>query len=203
MRICYVFALVTICFGLTALGSTGLTASSVTMQRNGAMQIGGRSLKCGSVRNVVDPHLPNLGMASRGILSVNPTLLDRQPPIVRLFVYHHECGHHHVGASELAADCWAAKRGVQDGWLTKNALGQICKSFGNGPATATHPAGPHRCRSLNQCYTVAAAAQAKEQRAAASTAKPASGEPALVRGPKLVREGTDRDRAASTAKSFQ
>jgi len=77
--------------------------------------------------------------------------------VVRLFVFHHECGHHHVGASEFGADCWAVQRGVRDGWLNRASLAPICTSFGNGPASATHPSGARRCGNLYRCFAAAAA----------------------------------------------
>ena len=89
------------------------SASPISLQRDGAVTIAGRVLRCGSVRNVLDPRLPNLGVAAPGVLVLNPGLLNRQSEIVRLFVFHHECGHHHVGASELKADCWAVTEGVK------------------------------------------------------------------------------------------
>lgn len=208
MRIPYSFGLIGVCCGLAALGSVAvLAASLVSVQRDGALQIAGRNLKCGSVRNVVDRRLPNLGMAGPGVLSINPLLLDRQPQTVRLFVYHHECGHHHVGASELAADCWAVNRGMRDGWLDKSAMAQICKSFGNGPETDTHPSGKRRCKSLDRCFATVAATLVKEQRAAAAatitSAKRAEKSPTLLYGPKLVRDGTERENRQPPLRSVQ
>jgi hypothetical protein len=135
----------------------------VSKQRDGTLLIAGRNLRCGNARNVVDPRLPNLGLAAPGVLVMNPRLLNRWPATVRLFVFHHECGHHHVGASELAADCWAVKQGVRQGWLDRASLQQICRSFGNGPATSTHPSGASRCASLDQCFASAVAALPKQR----------------------------------------
>ncbi|MFX8668596.1 hypothetical protein ABTM51_20785, partial [Acinetobacter baumannii] len=78
----------------------------------------GRKVSCGrNIRTILDPQLPNLGIATRNLLVMNPRLLQRQPENVRLFVFHHECGHHHVGGDELGADCWAVRQGVASGWL--------------------------------------------------------------------------------------
>jgi hypothetical protein len=77
--------------------------------------------------------------------------------VVRLFVFYHECGHHHVGASELGADCWAVGQGVRQGWLDRGELGQVCRSFGNAPATATHPSGSERCANVERCLASAIA----------------------------------------------
>lgn len=129
------------------------------MQQDGTLQIAGRSLRCGSIRNVLDPELPSLGLAGRSVVVLNPELLDRYSPIVRLFVFHHECGHHHIGSDELAADCWAVRRGLRDGWLDKRDLTSICRSFGNARETETHPSAPRRCASLERCFIAAAGAK--------------------------------------------
>ena len=120
--------------------------------------IAGRVLRCGSVRNVLDPRLPNLGVAAPGVLVLDPGLLSRHSETVRLFVFHHECGHHHVGASELKADCWAVSEGVKQGWLDRGGLAEACRSFGNAPATSTHPSGARRCANLDRCFAAAIAA---------------------------------------------
>jgi hypothetical protein len=172
------------------------------LQRDGAVAIAGRALRCGGVRNVLDPRLPNLGVAAPGVLVLNPGLLSRQSEIVRLFVFHHECGHHHVGGSELKADCWAVSEGVKGGWLDRDGLVQACRSFGDAPQTATHPSGARRCANLDRCFATAVAAQSKAlaqaqagrqapgpHLVAASAAREA---PKLVSGPTLLRSGTLR-----------
>ena len=127
-------------------------SSPVDLRRNGELLIAGRALRCGRVRNVLDPELPNLGSAAPGIVVFNPYLLNRESDAVRLFVFHHECGHHNVGSSEIGADCWAVKQGVLQGWFDQQAIEQVCGSFGNGPASVTHPSGARRCASLRQCF---------------------------------------------------
>ena len=180
---------------MAGAGSTLVWAApSIDLQRDGALAMAGRTLRCGSVRNVLDARLPNLGLAARGVVVFNPRLLGRQTDTVRLFVFHHECGHHHVGGSETGADCWAAKRGIQDGWLNRKGLVEVCRSFGNAPATPTHPSGANRCASLQQCFTIATATQAKQIASRASVGKSAPGAaaPKLVFGPTLVRDGLQR-----------
>ena len=137
------------------LGSNEVrSAPPVTLEPDGSIQIAARKLRCGDVRNVLDTRLLNLGISvpDAKLLVINPTLVARQPGTVRLFVFHHECGHHHVGASELSADCWAVRSGVRDGWLDGAGLGQICKSFGDAPASSTHPSATQRCSNLNRCF---------------------------------------------------
>jgi hypothetical protein len=167
-----------------AIATGARAAPPVALQADGSLQIAGRSLKCGSVRNALDARLPNLGISvpASKLLVINPALLARQSTTVRLFVFHHECGHHHVGASELNADCWAVHRGVEDGWLSRTGLVEVCKSFGGAPATSTHPSGARRCSNLDRCYNLAEA-----ERTAAMSARAAV--PQLVSGPRLIRDG--------------
>ena len=142
-------------FMYCCLGIGGVkSASPVALETDGSIRIGARKLQCGGVRNVLDTRLPNLGISvpDAKLLVINPMLVARQPKLVRLFVFHHECGHHHVGASEFNADCWAVRRGVRDGWLNKAGLAQVCSSFGSAPATVTHPSGRQRCVNIERCF---------------------------------------------------
>lgn len=163
-----------------ATGHRTDASPAVRDARDGTLEIAGRVVRCGRVRNVLDVRLPNLGISipDKGVLVINPSMLQRYPESVRLFVYHHECAHHHVGGDEMKADCWAVDRGVRDGWLDKAKLAEVCRSFGNAPSTPTHPSAASRCRNLERCF-------------AATTAKttPAIGAPALRSGPTLVRSG--------------
>src|SRR5690606_12862853 len=99
------------------------------IQRGGTMSIAGRNLRCGSTRNVLDRRLPSEGAAAPAVLIINPRLINRMPPVLRIFVYYHECGHHRIGASEIRADCWAVNKGVSEGWLNRDGLRQVCRSF--------------------------------------------------------------------------
>jgi len=144
---------------------------SIDLRRNGELLIAGRALRCGRVRNILDPGLPNLGSAPPGIIVLNPYLLNKESDVVRLFVFHHECGHHNVGRSEIGADCWAVRQGVSQGWFDHQAIEQVCGSFGNFPASATHPSGARRCASLRQCFANVTAATAKQRFAARRLAK--------------------------------
>jgi hypothetical protein len=167
-------------------------AAPVSLKRDGAITMAGRTLKCGKVRNVLDSRLPNLGIASPGLLVMNPRLLTKQPQAVRLFVFHHECGHHHVGGNELKADCWAVGEGVRGGWLDRNGLAQVCRSFGDAPPTATHPSGQQRCGNLDRCF----AAATQSQRTATASTRAAKSPPELTSGPTLIRPGVVSDEDA-------
>lgn len=162
-----------------AYTSAGTAASpALELSSAGELAIDGRRVTCKSdIRTILDANLPNLGIATRSQLVLNPHLLKRMSPVVRLFVYHHECGHHHVGGDEFGADCWAVRAGVSHGWLQQRQLGEICTSFGNSRATATHPATAARCKALQACY---ADAVRKPPQTTASVGAPE---------PQLVHEG--------------
>ena len=127
---------------------------AVSLQADGSVDISGRAVRCGSVRNVLDSNLPSLGLSvpTMKLLVLNPVELGKQSAILRLFVFHHECGHHHVGASELAADCWSIREGVRAGWMSKAGLAQVCNFMGGLPQSPTHPSGAERCKNLTRCF---------------------------------------------------
>ncbi|MFZ0848811.1 MAG: hypothetical protein WAO08_06370 [Hyphomicrobiaceae bacterium] len=178
-------AVAAVLLSLTFSGASAQSAAPVSLQRDGAITMAGRTLKCGSVRNVLDSRLPNLGIASPGVLIMNPRLLTKQPQTVRLFVFFHECGHHHVGGNELRADCWAVGEGVREGWLDRKGLAQVCTSFGDAPPTPTHPSGRQRCGNLDRCF----AAATERQRTASTGLTPKAVPPKLTSGPTLIRPG--------------
>jgi hypothetical protein len=150
--------------GAGMLGDAAQAGPAVSLRRDGGVEIAGRTVQCGRVRARLDSNLPGLGAAAPDarLLILNPAGLQRQPDTVRLFVFYHECGHHHVGASELQADCWGVDRGVREGWLDAAGLKQVCASFGGMPETPTHPSTARRCRNLNMCFGAATAAIQRE-----------------------------------------
>ena len=112
------------------------------------------------------------------LMILNPSLLGRYTRVVQLFVFHHECGHHHVGESELGADCWAVGQGVREGWLDRNGLTQVCRSFENAPETDTHPSGQRRCSNIDKCFAKAEVEHAKAAPAKAAAAQTLAANPA-------------------------
>lgn len=175
------------------------------IERDGTLKIAGRNLRCGRTRNVLDRSLPSEGAAAPGVLIINPRLITRMPETVGVFVYYHECGHHNIGASELKADTWAVERGVMEGWLDQEGLKQVCRSFGNMPATPTHPSARSRCRNLDRSYARAVAKlpkqQPAEQKEAGAEPVALGGAPAptLVSGPRLIGTGKTQAEEDKTA----
>jgi len=161
------------------------------LTKAGNLQLAGRQVHCERVRLRLDRHLENLGAAAPDdrLLVINPFLLRQYSKTVQLFVFHHECGHHRVGASELKADCWAVDRGVRDGWLDRNGLDQVCRSFEDAPETETHPSGRRRCANIDRCFAATERTIAKEQKAQQRKIETAAlrAAPKLVSGPHLVR----------------
>jgi hypothetical protein len=195
-RIGSMAAIALVCVGVS--GPLVRSASPISLERDGSLEIDGRKVRCGSVRSALDPRLSNLGISvpDRRLLVINPVRLARETETVRLFVFYHECGHHHVGGSELQADCWAVARGVGEGWLDRTGLGQVCRSFENAPETATHPSGARRCRNLDRCFVQAKARQANvrlaDKQRPITAAQAASPTPKLLSGPTLLRSGVSR-----------
>lgn len=185
---------------VVAFTSTEGRAQTARMTPDGVFEVGGRRMKCDNVRTRMDRDLPNLGVAvpAQRLLLINPVLIGRQPSVVQMFVYAHECGHHRVGASELGADCWAVNRGIADGWLDRASLQHICRSFGGRPATETHPSAQNRCAALDRCFATALARRGPNTTKAAQAAVPQS--PAPARGVASVSTGpTAGDGANATA----
>jgi hypothetical protein len=190
------FGVIAAALALVGVGSSaGLSAPSMSLKRDGSLDIGGRNLRCGPIRIMLPRRLNNLGVAGPGMIALNPRLLSSYPEIVRLFVFAHECGHHHVGGSELGADCWAVRRGVREGWLDRNGLEQVCRSVSDEPASSTHPSGRKRCMNLDRCFASAVAALPKAPSATAEASvvpRPGTAAPKLLAQPTLVRTGTVR-----------
>lgn len=192
-------ALVATAVALAVLGLSAappLSAGSAQKLSGTSVEIAGRTLRCGNVRILSDRHLPSEGAAADGVLILNPRMLSEQPASVRLFVFHHECGHHNVGDSELEADCWAVDQGVRDGWLDAKGLDAVCQSFEDAPESDTHPSGKRRCRNLDRCFSKSVATLAAKRAGllappslALRSSRPP---PRLVSGPTLIGTGTLR-----------
>jgi hypothetical protein len=198
MRSCRFFAMIAAALALVTVGSSGgLSASPMSVKRDGSLEIGANNVSCGPIRIMLPRRLPDMGIAGPGFIALNPRLLSSYPEIVRLFVFYHECGHHHVGGDELGADCWAVGHGVREGWLDRDGLGQVCQVFGNDPQTASHPSGRRRCKNLDRCFASALNELPKPQQGpanekASATARAGDGTPRLLSPPTLVRTGIVR-----------
>lgn len=116
----------------------------------GKLVVAGRALTCGDTPTLIR-NFPGYAVSST-LIVLNLGALSSLPPVVRWMVYYHECGHIHVGASEVAADCWAVKRARREGWLTQKGLNQVCAVFNQVGHGAAHPAPEQRCDLMRQCF---------------------------------------------------
>jgi len=152
-----ILALVPLAASLLAVPHPFSTPAGAEQMVGRSVTLAGRKMSCGKADIMVDHSLPSEGGAGETILILNPTMLNQQPPTVRLFVFTHECGHLSVGDSELKADCFAVNRGVREGWLTRQGLREVCDSFEGAPETPTHPSAKRRCANLDRCFAKAEA----------------------------------------------
>lgn len=177
--------------GLAAAVFSGppLPAFSQTLQRDGGVKIGNYAARCGHVPARFDPDLPIEGAAVIGeAVVLNPALLAEHPETVRLFIYHHECGHHVVGGSELAADCYAVSQGVLGGWLDRAGVDGVCRSIGDEDASSTHPSGRKRCKNMVKCFVEAAARPPRPSKTATNVVAAKASSPSSASAFRLVRE---------------
>ncbi|MCK9911642.1 hypothetical protein MXD81_20980, partial [Microbacteriaceae bacterium K1510] len=52
-----------------------------------SVTLAGRKMSCGKADIMIDRDLPSEGGAGDTVLILNPVMLNKQPPIVRLFVF--------------------------------------------------------------------------------------------------------------------
>lgn len=108
-----------------------------------------------------DTTLPNVGIATylggQPIIIMNPRVLERFSPLMRMWWYLHECGHHalppHLN-NEVNADCYAARRMRDMGFVrTQSDLMEICAQLSTLPGNiwSGHLPGPGRCEVVVQC----------------------------------------------------
>jgi len=125
---------------------------------NGQLSFDGKPFTCGKFPTVLDPLLNDYAAAPyKGFIILNPKLMPKVSTPVKLWIYHHECGHVLGIKDEAKADCFSAQRGRRAGWLTLEGLEQVCEFVRVGQANATHQSGVQRCAAMRQCYSIDAA----------------------------------------------
>ena len=87
------------------------------------------------------------------LIVLNRTVLQDFPKPVWKFILAHECAHSDplIGDDEDAADCAAAKRGAQDGWLGKSEVIQTCVQLSRSSPDGSHMPIATRCGNIRQC----------------------------------------------------
>lgn len=120
---------------------------------NGQLSFDGQPFTCGRFPTVLDPLLSDYAAAPyKGFIILNPKLMPKVATPVKLWIFHHECGHALGIKDETKADCFSAQRGRRAGWLTPEGLEQVCDFISAGKADAAHSAGPERCATMRLCY---------------------------------------------------
>ena len=90
----------------------------------GRLVVAGRKLSCGATATLLRDFE---GFAvSSTVIMLNMQALKDLPRPVQWLIYYHECGHILFGPSETAADCYAVRRARREGWLSKQALDDVC-----------------------------------------------------------------------------
>ena len=118
----------------------------------GTFSVDGYPVVCYNVTFVVDPSLPDVGMARPGYIILNPNYFTGLPTSLKLFWVGHECGHHVVGYDETAADCWSVRTGRDQGWFPPAAFQDLIVMLRNNPGDIVHPPGPARIAAMIECY---------------------------------------------------
>ena len=118
----------------------------------GELVIDGRKVICGKRPTVLDNKLDDYGAAYPGFLILNPKLLTRVSPAVKLWIHAHECGHQYRGPDEETADCFAVQRGRRQGWLSPEGLEEVCRFISPVKGDGMHLGGSHRCEAMRACF---------------------------------------------------
>lgn len=128
----------------------------------GRLVVAGRRLSCGATATLIRDFE---GFAvSSTVIMLNMQALKELPRSVQWLIYYHECGHILHGPSETAADCYSVRRARREGWLSRQALDDICATFniaGHGPV---HPDSEARCEQLRQCFAKKSGVTARDDR---------------------------------------
>lgn len=140
-------------------------AANVLSTENGktSVELSGRVVSCPIARYKIPAQIyaaksssdTGGGEAASGGTGIwlNYPMLKKTPPVVQWFIFYHECGHLQIdgGGTELRADTWATKFGVEQGWLkTEEDLQHVCDSWEGAPAIGVHPAASTRCAHVKK-----------------------------------------------------
>jgi hypothetical protein len=115
----------------------------------------GRTVPIWFDRNIGDAAIARRFPDGTTFIAFNPDATARMTPLVQVFVFAHECGHHALppGHSESDADCWAASVVRRQGFVRDmRQLSEILRVFAGSPGSAAgHLPGPQRARLIAQC----------------------------------------------------
>ena len=118
----------------------------------GELRFGGEPFACGRFPTILNAGLDDYGAAHFGFILINPARFETLPLILKRYAYAHECGHQYVGYDEGEADCYAIRRGRQEGWLDGKGMDAICDFISRSKGDAAHALGVRRCEMMRRCF---------------------------------------------------
>jgi len=118
----------------------------------GTFSIDGVAFQCGRVPIIVDTSISDVGMAGYGLIYLNTDYFEGLPTGLRLWWANHECAHHIVGTDEMAADCWAVRKGRDEGWFPPEMFRAMKQMFADNRGDQEHASGLDRLRNMRACY---------------------------------------------------
>lgn len=149
---------------LTRLFCASISASlalSTPARADYVLYLAGMPLTCANYAGTpvyfsFDTSLSDVGMAFTGTtpprVVFNPIVMSNYSPLMQLFWWGHECGHHNVGGNESAADCFAIKS-MRNHGMSPSGLNelqaQVVALAGDGSG---HLPGPLRANHFASCY---------------------------------------------------
>lgn len=144
----------TICAIVAAVGValSSATPGSAQTYQPGTFTIDGIPARCGNVPIILDTGISDVGMSGHGLIYLNPTYFEGLQTGLRLWWLAHECAHHFVGPSELAADCWSIRKGRDEGWFPPEMFLPMERMFEHNRGDSEHPSGPDRVSRMMKCY---------------------------------------------------
>jgi hypothetical protein len=151
----------------------------------GALSLGGTYPTCGWVPTTL-ADIPDIAQSTPGMIHLNPHIL-RLPQPLQLFWYAHECAHQLYGISEGQADCWAARRGRDQGWFREEDFAVIEWALEDNRGDAHHEPGPQRIALIRRCFTTPASQYAGPR----------------ARGPGLATYARESRRAAAASSPYE
>jgi hypothetical protein len=119
----------------------------------GDLRLDGKKALCGHRPTVLDNQLDDYGAAYPGFIILNPRLMNKVSPVVKMWIYAHECGHQFRGPDEETADCFAVQRGRRQGWLRPEGLEEVCEFIKPARGSSMHFSGGYRCEKMRQCFS--------------------------------------------------
>ena len=151
--------------GLLLLPFDGLVAAPENkLIKPGRLMIDGLPVQCGAIPALISERSSDYGLARRGLIILNPLKLRHLSREAKLLIYYHECAHQYVGASELAADCWAIQKVRREGLIDRQGLKNACSFIKGLPANRRHPPGVMRCRQMTRCFNETYRRKVRNQR---------------------------------------